>query len=97
MKTIFPTFAAADFLSFSVCMIVLFGFCAGIILLKAWVTKLSKDRDMARRAVLVYLYGVFFMLYCSIIGNHTISTYGDDLSSRSEEPEGPSVTLNLGG
>ena len=122
MKTIFPTFAAADFLSFSVCMIVLFGFCAGIILLKAWVTKLSTDRDMARRAKLDQMMRAnatneakraacvikemtqtalsnedIIMLYCSIIGNHTISTYGDDLSSRSEEPEGPSVTLNLGG
>lgn len=52
MMSLFTTFAAADLLSFSVCIIVLFGFCAGIILLKAWVAKFSKDRDMARRAKL---------------------------------------------
>ena len=50
--SIVETFAAADFLSFLGRMIVLFGFCAGIILLKAWVAKRSKDRDMARRAKL---------------------------------------------
>lgn len=33
MMSLFTTFAAADLLSFSVCIIVLFGFCAGIILL----------------------------------------------------------------
>ena len=52
MMSIVETFAAADFLSFLGRMIVLFGFCAGIILLKAWVAKRSKDRDMARRAKL---------------------------------------------
>lgn len=52
MMSIVETFAAADFLSFLGRMIVLFGFCAGLILLNAWVAKRSKDRDMARRAKL---------------------------------------------
>lgn len=50
--SLFTTFSVADILSFSVCMIMLFGFCAGIIPLKAWIARRGKDRDMARCAKL---------------------------------------------
>lgn len=115
--------ATADLQSFLICLIALFLFCTGLILLRAAVAdhnkRKEKDRHLKQNFE-EYMNAIratkrlarvikdetqvslskddMIQIFCSTIGSTTSSTSRKDLSCSSlEEPEGPSITLNIEG